>query len=283
MTLVGNSSSPTPTRRCNLRRLPSRRVTLRGCGSIGGRRAFDGAKCYVEWTTKEQPKFSNDRRVFFTPATDSDFAAHRETRTMIRMYKLTGWKGIITGLRIGFANAGKAQVIIKSFHTASDTRHSVNNLNFIRGCHDYFLWTRDVIFLRDQIGRIRLAMQFIKHKFQAREKKCIYMTWPGHEGRSGVRIVDGKKNVLPGEGVGSDYLLVPFGGEDALATVYYYNALHRFGRVGRTNRRSPRMASFQKRRLRSVRIEAVRGRSEGLLRQAFLERSDRPIWHSRSQ
>ena len=102
----------------------------------------------------------------------------------------------------------------------------MNNLNFIRGCHDYFLWTRDVIFLRNQIGRIRLAMQFIEREFQAREKKCIYMTWPGHEGRSGVRIVDGKKNVLPGEGVGSNYWdLLPFGGEDVLATVYYYNAL----------------------------------------------------------
>jgi hypothetical protein len=41
-----------------------------------------------------------------------------------------------------------------------------------------------------------------------------------------VRIVDGEKQIVPGEGVGSNYWdLLPFGGEDALATVYYYDAL----------------------------------------------------------
>jgi hypothetical protein len=38
--------------------------------------------------------------------------------------------------------------------------------------------------------------------------------------------VEGKKVVLPGEGIGSNYWdLLPFGGEDALATIYYYDAL----------------------------------------------------------
>jgi hypothetical protein len=142
------------------------------------------------------------------------------------MYKVPGWKGMITGLRIGFDNAGPAKVVIKSFHSACDTRHSINNPNFIRGCHDYFLWTRDLTFLRDQIGRIRTAMRFMMSEFDTRFRKCVYTTWPGHEGRSGVRYVDGKKVIVPGQGIGSNYWdLLPFGGEDALATIYYFDAV----------------------------------------------------------
>ena len=69
-------------------------------------------------------------------------------------------------------------------------------------------------------------MQYVQREFQTREKKCIYTTWPGHEGPSGVRRVDGKKQIFPGVGIGSDYWdILPFGGEDALATVYYYDTL----------------------------------------------------------
>jgi hypothetical protein len=187
---------------------------------------LEQANCYVEWTTQDEPGFNGRRRAYFAPPAKADFAAARECRTMISMYRLPGWKGVVTGFRIGFANAGPGQVVIKSFHTACDTRHNVNNLNYIRGCHDYFLWSKDVPFLRDQMGRIRAAMRFVEREFQTREKKCIYMTWPGHEGRSGVRYVNGQKGVLPGEGIGSNYWdLLPFGGEDALATVYYYDAL----------------------------------------------------------
>ena len=77
--------------------------------------------------------------------------------------------------------------MIKSFHTACDTRHNINNSNFIRGCHDYFQWSSDYTFLRDQIGRVRSAMRFIMREFDTRNRRCVYTTWPGHEGRSGVR------------------------------------------------------------------------------------------------
>jgi hypothetical protein len=193
--------------------------------------ALEGdGKCYVEWTTDESPEFSSERRVEFDAATPGDDGqidfSRGETRTMIPVYRHAGWTGTITGLRIGFHNAGRATVVIKSFHTASDTRHNINNLAFIRGCRDYFMWSRDVPFLRSQMGRIRTAMRFVEREFQTRERLCMYTTWPGHEGRSGVRVVDGEKQVVPGEGVGSNYWdLLPFGGEDALATVYYYGAL----------------------------------------------------------
>jgi hypothetical protein len=187
---------------------------------------LERANGYVEWATRQQPDFGPDRRVYFSPATASASAAAGETRTMLRMYRLPGWQGTITRLRIAFDNPGPARVVIKSFHTACDTRQTINNPNFIRGCHDYFLWTGDLTFLRGQIGRIRATMRFMMREFDTRARNCVYTTWPGHEGRSGVRRIDGKKVVVVGEGIGSNYWdLLPFGGEDALATVYYYDSV----------------------------------------------------------
>jgi len=199
---------------------------------------LDGANCYIEWTTREAPEFTPQRRMYFSPP----YAARSrrtpssgpilpdvrapETRTMIPVYRHPEWHGTITQLRLGFDNAGPAALVLKSFHTACDTRHSVNNLNFIRGACQYFLWTADYAFLRDQIGRMRTALHFTMRAFDTRRRKCIYTTWPGHEGRSGVRYVDGHKQVVPGEGIGGNYWdLLPFGGEDALATIYYYDTL----------------------------------------------------------
>ncbi len=203
---------------------------------------LDGADCYVEWTTADKPEYGPDRRFYFAPAgpagqsvaympmgggggrTDTSRA---ETRTMIPVYRVPGWTGTITGLRIHFGNAGPARVVLKSFHTACDTRHSVNNPNFVRGVCWYFAWTRDLTFLREQMGRVRSAMRYTMHEFDTLRRRCIYTTWPGHEGRSGVRRTpDGGKLIVPGEGIGSNYWdLLPFGGEDALATIYYYDAV----------------------------------------------------------
>lgn len=190
------------------------------------------AKCYVEWTTRDRPKFGPDRRVYFAPA--SSDLSRQESRTMIPMYGHADWSGTITGLRIGFelqvTGAARSSIVIKSFHTASDTRHNVNDSNFIRAAHDYFHWTGDVDFLRSQIGRIRTAMRFNMREFDTRRRKCIYTTWPGHEGRSGLRYpsghIGGSPEMIRGQGIGSDYWdLLPFGGEDALATIYYYDAV----------------------------------------------------------
>jgi hypothetical protein len=208
---------------------------------------LEHANPYVEWTTTEHKEFSPERRIYFTPAISSD-EEHRylpmgggggkmdtsrgETRTMIPVYRVPTWTGTITQFRINFDNTAPAKLVIKSFHTAPDTRHNINNLNFIRGVHDYFLWSRDVGFLRNQMPRVRCAMRFAQREFRTREKKCVYTTWPGHEGRSGVRYVDGKKQVIPGEGIGSNYWdLLPFGGEDALATIYYYDTLRKLAEL----------------------------------------------------
>lgn len=204
---------------------------------------LETANPYVEWITQEEPQWAAERRAYFTPASQSGqwvatlpmgpkraeqlMATQVENRTMIPVYRVPGWKGHITRLRLCFDNPAGAKIIIKSFHTACDTRHNVNNTAFIRGCIQYFMWTRDIAFLRSQIGRIRTAMRFMMNEFSTRQRKCVYTTWPGHEGRSGVTYNDqGEKIIIRGNGVGSNYWdLLPFGGEDALATIYYYDAL----------------------------------------------------------
>ena len=190
---------------------------------------LERANCYVEWTTQEHPEFAPDRRFYFSPAAGEGpmNLGRVETRTMIPVYRLPGWTGTLTGVRLAFDNPGPARIVIKSFHTACDTRHPINNPNFIRGVHDYFAWSRDLAFLRDQIGRVRTALRFTMREFDTRKRNCIYTTWPGHEGRSGVRrTADGKKQIVIGEGIGGNYWdLLPFGGEDALATIYYYDTL----------------------------------------------------------
>jgi len=106
---------------------------------------LEGANPFVEWTTRDNPQFSPDRRAHFTPAASpvAAKATAAETRTMICVYGLPGWKGTITALRINFDNPDPARVVIKSFHTACDTRHNINNSNSIRGSHDCFVWSQD--------------------------------------------------------------------------------------------------------------------------------------------
>ena len=218
---------------------------------------LEGANCFVEWTTQDQPEFNPERRAYFAPASSAGqthavlpMGPQRavelntsvgETRTMIPVYRIPGWQGTITGLRLQFDNPTPATVVIKSFHTACDTRHSINNTGFIRGCHDYFLWTRDIAFLREQIGRIRISLRFMMNEFDTRRRHCVYTTWPGHEGRSGVRLTaDGHKTIVRGEGIGGNYWdLLPFGGEDALATIYYYDALRDMSELEEAIRQHP--------------------------------------------
>jgi hypothetical protein len=219
---------------------------------------LEGANPYVEWTTKDDRDFSPARRMYFSPANSAGDAhtympvgggngqlntAAAETRTMIPAYRHPAWKGTLTSFRINFDNPAPAKVVIKSFHTAFDSRQTVNNLNYIRGCAAYFAWTGDYAFLRSQMPRMRTALRFMLSEFDTRHRKCVYTTWPGHEGRSGVRVVNGKKTIVAGEGIGSNYWdLLPFGGEDALATVYYYDTLQKLADVEEQIARHPEWA-----------------------------------------
>ncbi|MGB7161275.1 MAG: glycosyl hydrolase family 65 protein [Tepidisphaeraceae bacterium] len=233
-TLIGATSGPVEKLGWNVK-LDSSRATLQPPPvSVGFRHApflrlnwratgLEGATCYVEWTTKSSPQFTPQRRATFAPAHGAG-----EVRTMIPLYKLLGPDETITALRIGFDGAAPgATIVVKSLHTAYDTRHNINNSNYVRGVASYFNWTRDVPFLQKNMGRARTAMRYAMEEFQTRQRKLVFTPWVGHEGISGVRVDEaGRKTIHAGEGIGSNYWdLMPFGGEDALATIYHYDAL----------------------------------------------------------
>jgi len=201
---------------------------------------LEKAQPYVEWATEDQPEFSPERRFYFAPV--SNPAAKRVTTkpesknphlqapityTMIPVFRSPAWKGHITRLGIHFDNPGEATVGIQAFFTQYDTRHNINNQNFIRGSAKYFWWTRDLNFLRNNLQRMRLALRYLMTDLGGEREKCILASFPGHDGRSGfTRKPDGTKELHPGRSIGHNYWdILPCGYRDTFATLYYYDTL----------------------------------------------------------
>ena len=178
---------------------------------------------FLEWTTESEPEFSKSRRMYFSPVV-SDNKFHF---THIPLYKLQNYTGTLTRLRINFDNAKPAKIVLRSIITATDSRHSINSLCFIKGSDDYFKWTHDLSFLRENINRMRLALRFFISEFKTRENNAVVNSWFGHAGRPGI-IVDesGKRIEVYGRGIGSSYFdLLPGGGTPGVANIYFYDTL----------------------------------------------------------
>lgn len=192
---------------------------------------LDDAQPFVEWATSDKPRFTPDRRMYFEPVEGSAI-----TYTMIPLYKHPKWTGEISKLRLNFGNkkAG-ASVTIQAFFTQYDTRHNINAQNFVIGCANYFHWTGDINFLRRNVNRMRIGLRYVMTEHHALEKKAVFTTWVGHDGRSGLRLnPDGSKEILFGHGIGNNYWdLLPFGWLDSYATIHYYGALLAMAQVER--------------------------------------------------
>jgi hypothetical protein len=94
-----------------------------------------------------------------------------------------------------------------------DSRYITTNTAFIAANSKYFLWTGDIVFLKNNIARIRKAMEFLISQQESESKAIIKTNWPGHDG------IGSKK----GSGIGLD--LLSFGNRDMQATIQYYHAL----------------------------------------------------------
>lgn len=188
-----------------------------------GAKGLGNAFPYLQWTTEDEPGFSNDKMMYLKPV-DTDSVVY----TMIPVYRHPRWKGKITRLRIGFGNMNAGvKIRIQALFTQYDTRHTVNNPNFICGSIHYFNWTRDINFLRENIQRMRLAMRYAMTEFGGEREKCIVAPFVGHCGRPGfTRKEDGSKEFHYGRAIGHNYWdILPMGHKDIYATIYYYNSL----------------------------------------------------------
>lgn len=185
---------------------------------------LEEARPYLEWTTEREPEYSSTRRIFF-PAAQS---MEQQTISMIPLHEAAEEDDVFTGFRIGFGNRTPAGIAVQAVMTAADSRHNINNSVWIIGCSDYIRLTGDVDFLRQQIGRMRRALAYAISEFKTLENHCVHTPWVGHGGRSGVIYENGEKVIRPGFGVGNNYWdLLPFGGKDFQATLYFYDALLR--------------------------------------------------------
>jgi len=189
------------------------------------------ANPFVEWTSKAVPEYTPEHRVYFTLGETIEHDFHKEgedmLNIMISLSELPGWEEGFTAFRVNFGDNAGAKVAIRSIITAVDTRHNVNNFTFVKGCSDYVGWTGDLSFLRRNIQRIRLALRWAINEFEIEKYKCVHTPWVGHDGRSGFDILpDGTKKQVKGRGIGNAYFdLLPFGGKDALTTIYAYDAI----------------------------------------------------------
>lgn len=174
----------------------------------------------IEWLLEGEPTWPEGRVVPFPAPKAMQYAN-------VPLYRHPAHSGVLTGYRVRLDHAAGAEIDLKSIITAIDTRHPITNALFLRGCADYFALTRDLDFLRQNIGHMRKALHFALKEFRVREEKHVFVPWVGHDGRSGLFIEpDGKKTIRPGLGVGNNYYdLLPFGGHDALATMYLHDAL----------------------------------------------------------
>jgi hypothetical protein len=145
--------------------------------------------------------------------------------TILPMHEHPEWNGTIENLQIVLPASG-GTYRIDSIFTCYDTRHTINNPIYILASAEYFKWTQDTDFLRQQINKMRTALHFMRNSMKGAERNYIRVEWPGHDGLAGFRIKeDGSKEQLPGHGIGSNYWdLMPFGWDDFYATYQYFAA-----------------------------------------------------------
>lgn len=177
----------------------------------------------IEWLLDGEPTWPEGRVVAFPAPQAMQYAN-------VPLYRHPAHAGLLTRYRLRLDHAAGAEIDLKSIITAIDSRHPITNALFLRGCCEYFAWTRDVEFLRQNIGRMRKSLHFALQEFRVREGKHVFVPWVGHDGRSGLVVgPDGKKSARPGLGVGNNcWDLLPFGGHDAMATMYLYDAIRAF-------------------------------------------------------
>ncbi|MBC7330701.1 hypothetical protein H5T88_10165 [bacterium] len=197
---------------------------------------------YIEWMREEDEDFGEDRRVYIQNEDSHWSSITGVNHSIVPMFKHPKWRGKIKRIKIVLApGESEGEFYIDSFFTVYDTRHTSNNPNFIFACWNYFRWTGDIAFLRQNINRMRLALRYMQTELGGLKYKCIRNPWWGHTGRSGWYLTpDGKKVFRPGEGIGSNYWdILPFGGYDMFATAEYYGALMTMAQVEEVIRNHP--------------------------------------------
>jgi hypothetical protein len=183
----------------------------------------------IEWRLEDEKEWAADQQATFPRLSKDDGLRYAN----VPLHLMPGYQGHLAQVRLRFNHALGSRITLKSLITAIDTRHPITGGLFVRGSSELFFWTRDVEFLKASIGRMRQAIDYSLTEFAVEEQAHVVVPWVGHDGRSGL-VPDGKGSTMQrfGFGVGNNYWdLLPFGGHDALATIYLADALRWMARV----------------------------------------------------
>jgi len=191
------------------------------------------AKPYIQWKTEQNNEFSDERKVYFDEIKNAvkrgNVICSIADLSKNKMYDVND---TITQYKISFDNKTGDEIIIVAISAAVDTRHNINNSVFTSAACEYFWWTGEVDFLRQNIEKMRKALRYAVNEFQIVSNKCVFTPWIGHDGRSGIVYKNGKKVIRHGIGIGNNYWdLMPFGGYDTLATIYFYDAARNMAKL----------------------------------------------------
>ncbi|MBN2448962.1 MAG: hypothetical protein JXR77_01150 [Lentisphaeria bacterium] len=161
--------------------------------------------------------------------------------THVPLHRHPELRGRLRKIRLRFRNAAGGTIALAGIGTAMDTRHTVNNPCYLQGCTEYFHWTGDTAFLRQNLPRMRQALRYALTEFRVAEHGCVFAPWVGHDGTSGIaRDAEGRRVVHYGHGIGANYWdLLPFGGRDCLASLYLLDALRRMAALEAAVARHP--------------------------------------------
>lgn len=98
-----------------------------------------------------------------------------------------------------------------------DTRHFTTNSCIILGAYRYFIWKRDIDFLKEMMPKLRLMSEFNLNDLH---------------GKNGIIVIDAKGHEGRADGIGSNYWdILPFGYKDAFCNSYYYASLKAMGEL----------------------------------------------------
>jgi len=180
----------------------------------------------LRWQMEGETEWNAERFMAFTPERSDGQMSFANIPT----YRHPAYAGLLARYQVEIQSTVGTEISLKSILTAIDTRHPITNSSYLRACVEYFSWTQDLEFLRANLPRMRKAMKFMIDEFGLRQHGHVLVPWVGHDGRSGIVYdAQGHKSVRPGLGVGNNYWdLLPFGGHDALATIYAYDVLRLF-------------------------------------------------------
>lgn len=202
---------------------------------------------FIEWQCEGENEYSQSKRMYFSPCPERDQLVTRDdtlqhSYIMMAMYKHPAWIGKVKKIRIQLGNKTvSGEICLIGFFSNYDTRHNINNLQYIKGCNDYFNNTRDLDFLRRNIARMRRAFRGFMYDHHTLTEGVVLTTWVGHNGKGAI-ICDKDGNFVKacGEGIPNNWLdILPYGHYDCYCTAYYYSAVLHMAQIERMISNNP--------------------------------------------